>query len=229
MKKGKDLAYIHNECLAKIFDDLSYVKTRAVVKNDVDLYNVILESANDFITKNEELSSRIDKSDFSITIEEIKAGVSKNELFYIEKAVKMNQNISIDNLIKEVETDNELAKDRKLAIICFITTYDASTQYWNENLMDWLELTNKPQTRASFQSVAFADAWWGFQGMLASGLNPVVGGGLAAVASAGTAIWGKAEFAPDDIFLEDSIQSVETENKSSNEESSQMPKDLRNK
>lgn len=96
MKKGKDLAYIHNECLAKIFDDLSYVKTRAVVKNDVDLYNVILESANDFITKNEELSSRIDKSDFSITIEEIKAGVSKNELFYIEKAVKMNQNISID-------------------------------------------------------------------------------------------------------------------------------------
>lgn len=122
MKKGKDLAYIHNECLAKIFDDLSYVKTRAVVKNDVDLYNVILESANDFITKNEELSSRIDKSDFSITIEEIKAGVSKNELFYIEKAVKMNQNISIDNLIKEVETDNELAKDRKLAIICFITT-----------------------------------------------------------------------------------------------------------
>lgn len=129
-----------------------------------------------------------------------------------------------------VSIHNEcLAKDRKLEIICFMTTYAASTQYWNENLIDWMALTNKPQTRASFQNIALADAWWGFQGMLASGLNPVVGGGLAAVASAGTAIWRKAEFAPDDIFLEDSIRSVETENQFSNDESIQTLKNVRNK
>lgn len=36
----------------------------------------------------------------------------------------------------------------------------------------------------SFGSVVFADAWWGYQGLMSSGLNPWVGGGAAAVGSA---------------------------------------------
>lgn len=126
MKKGKDLAFAHNACLAKIFNDLSHVKTRSVLENKADLYNRIVESANDYITLNDEIASRIEKSDFRISIDEIKAQVSKEELFYIEEAISMNLNSSIDDLIRDVEADSELNEDRKLAVICFITTYNCN-------------------------------------------------------------------------------------------------------
>lgn len=210
MKTGKDLAFNHNECLAKIFNDLTSVKTRAALENDVIVQDMIIASANDYINLNNDILCRIDKKDFEISIEEIEASVSKKELFYIKKAISMGTNMYFDKLIKDVEADNELDENRKLAVICFITTYDASTEYWNEHLNEWLELMNKPQTRASLSDVAFADAWWGFQGMLMSGLNPIAGGGLAAVASAGTAIWGRKQVFPEASFIpEDSIYIIE--------------------
>ncbi|MCC8188258.1 MAG: hypothetical protein LIP08_12350 [Bacteroides sp.] len=52
-----------------------------------------------------------------------------------------------------------------------------------------METLNKPQTRANAGSVAFADAWWGYQALMASAMNPFVGGGMAAVASVCTAIF----------------------------------------
>lgn len=74
-------------------------------------------------------------------------------------------------------------------MICFITTLKASTEYWDEHLDEWMELFNIPRTRG-WKEVAFADAWWGYQGMISSGLNPWVGGGTAALASGATLLFG---------------------------------------
>lgn len=208
MKTGKDLAVNHNECLAKIFGDLTKVKTRTTLENYAELQNMIISSANDYITLNDDVKNRIENSDFEITIEEIRESVSEKELFYIEEAISMEKGDSFNTLLEDVESDSELNEERKLAVMCFITTLEASIQYWSEHLDEWLELVNRPQTRATFKSIAFADAWWGFQGMLMSGLNPVAGGGMAAVASAGTAIWGRAEMVPKEEDKEPFIKEV---------------------
>lgn len=196
IKAGEDFAFSHNACLAYIFSDLTETKTRAISFNSEELRNVIIESANNYIALNNEFEQKIKDEDFKITIEEIKHNVSAKELFYIEEAIDTKDKESLYALIEDVESDYGIDEDRKLAIICFITTLDASTQYWNKHLQEWFKLINRPQTRASIENIALADAWWGFQGMLMSGLNPIAGGGMAAIASAGAAIWGKYEVIP---------------------------------
>lgn len=198
IKTGKDFAFTHNECLSHILKDLSKIKTRTTFSNTEELRNIIIKSANNYIAMNNENKHKIENADFKITIEEIKNSISVRELFYIEKAISIKDKESVSTLITKVESDNDIDEDKKLAIICFITTFNASTEYWNKYLGEWFQLIDKPQTRASIENIALADAWWGFQGMLMSGLNPIAGGGMAAVASAGTAIWGKAEATPEE-------------------------------
>ena len=54
--------------------------------------------------------------------------------------------------------------------------------------MEWDSLTGKVYTRSA-STVAVADAWWAYQGLMASGLNIFVGAGSAILASACTAIF----------------------------------------
>lgn len=93
----------------------------------------------------------------------------------------------------EVSNDTNIPENKRAAVICFITTYQASYLYWRENLLKWDLGLHKNQTRIDAQkveSVLFADAWWGYQGLATSGLNPVVGIGAAGLASGLTAIFG---------------------------------------
>lgn len=68
-------------------------------------------------------------------------------------------------------------------MITFITTLQASSEYWEQHLSEWNELFDKPQTRASVKEVAIADAWREYQGLMSSAFNLLVGGGAVALAS----------------------------------------------
>lgn len=197
IEQGKELAAIHNECLANIYVDLATLKTRAAISSEEKLKDAIISSVNRTIincypeTRSSGEIPEIKMSDLDITIDEIKSGLSEKERYYVEAAISLNGSSSVENLLIRVDSDKELSNNRKQAVICFITTFEASTEYWDKHMNEWLELFDKVQTRASLKQVALADAWWGFQGMLMSGMNPIAGGGMAAVASAGTAIWGR--------------------------------------
>lgn len=181
---GMEFASMHNDCLAYIHQGLSSAKTRGNVTTDMK--EMVISIANTYISQHcstRTTSESITQDMFSTTIEDIQASLSPKEKEYIEKALS-NQTESFENLIKEVALDLDLPELNRQAVICFITTYQASSQYWAEHSSEWAELLNKPQTRISFGSVALADAWWGYQGLMSSGLNPWVGGGAAAVGSA---------------------------------------------
>lgn len=181
---GMEFASIHNDCLAYIYQGLNSAKTRGSVATDME--EMVLSLANMYISKNSSTrttSEPLTQNMFSATIEGIQKKLSPKEKEYIEPILS-NQTIDFDNLIKEVALDLDLPEINRQAVICFITTYQASSQYWAEHVSEWKELISKPQTRVSFASVAFADAWWGYQGLMSSGLNPWVGGGAAAVGSA---------------------------------------------
>lgn len=91
--------------------------------------------------------------------------------------------------LQKVASDQNIPEINRMAVICFMTTFDASSEYWNSNSEVWLKLVGKPATSTrvrieiNFREIAFADAWWGYQGLLSSGLNPYVGGGAAAAGS----------------------------------------------
>lgn len=181
---GMEFASIHNDCLAYIYQGLNSAKTRGSVATDME--EMVLSLANMYISKHSSTrttSEPLTQNMFSATIEDIQKKLSPKEKEYIEPILS-NQTIDFDNLIKEVALDLDLPEINRQAVICFITTYQASSQYWAEHVSEWKELISKPQTRVSFASVAFADAWWGYQGVMSSGLNPWVGGGAAAVGSA---------------------------------------------
>ncbi|EJX01584.1 hypothetical protein EVA_10312 [gut metagenome] len=147
---------------------------------------MVISIANTYISQHcstRATSESITQDMFSTTIEDIQASLSPKEKEYIEKAL-YNQTETFENLIKEVALDLDLPELNRQAVICFITTYQASSQYWAEHSSEWEDLLNKSQTRVSFGSVVFADAWWAYQGLMSSGLNPWVGGGAAAVGSA---------------------------------------------
>ncbi len=188
IKVGKEFAKIHNECLAYVYKDLTSAKTRTSLKNEMDVKQLFVSSINRYITQNttrviSEEDAPIKLSDYNLSIDDIAKTLSEKETYYVNKAL-MSERTSIETLLKEVDLDTELKKENKQAVITFITTLQASSEYWEQHLGEWNELFNKPQTRASVKEVAIADAWWGYQGLMSSGLNLLVGGGAAALASA---------------------------------------------
>ncbi len=189
VKMGKEIAKIHNDCLEEVYKDLINTSTRAAPLKSEELEDFIITSANKYVSKNmttrsEDTEGEIQPFNYGITVEEVKTIIPYREFYYIETILR---NYAEINLIDELESDEELSYDQKKAVMGFILVYQASSEYWNKNLDLWSEVLNKPQTRANASSIAFADAWWGYQALLATGLNPIVGGGMTAVSSTCTA------------------------------------------
>ncbi len=190
---GMQLAEIHNECLEKIFNDFN-LSTRNVIELETEeIKERIVTSINDYLSQIGQVQTRntdVNKvylTDYNMTIEEIEKTLSEKEKYYIDKA--LSHDIQLDALLNQVCADDMMEENNKQAVIGFITTLEASTEYWNEHLDEWYEYFGKPQSRASLEAVAVADAWWAYQGLMSSGLNIIVGGGAAALASACTAIF----------------------------------------
>lgn len=113
--------------------------------------------------------------------------MSEYETTYVDRV--LSNNVNNDKILEEIANDKKLTYPKKRALICFATTYKASSEYWQQNIEKWKKENAKiPSTRSSFKfnvrEVATADAYWGYTGMLASGLNWMVGAGAAAVGSA---------------------------------------------
>ena len=174
---GMEFASIHNDCLAYIYQGLNSTKTRGYVA--ANMKEMVIPIANMYISTHSStraVSESLTQEMFSMTIEDIQESLSPREKIYIERALS-SQDISSENLIKEIASDLELPEINRQAVICFITTYQASSQYWAEHTSEWKELLdNIPQARVSWTDVAFADAWWGYQGLMSSALTPWVGG-----------------------------------------------------
>ena len=190
IKIGYTFGKIHNECLAHVYARISETNTRVTI-DDKGLRETIIAHINEFVASNVSTrSTDIDVSQIdTISIAEIRASLTDKEEYYIGKAITLQRDPALDELLDLVDGDTELPEKNKLAVICFITTLKASTEYWDEHLDEWMELFNIPRTRG-WKEVAFADAWWGYQGMISSGLNPWIGGGTAALASGATLLFG---------------------------------------
>lgn len=190
---GMRLAKIHNECLEKIFNDFNLSTRNAIELESEEIKDRIVMSINDYLSSINQAQTRntdvnkVHLTDYNMTIEEIEKTLSEKEKYYIDKA--LSHDIQLDVLLNQVCADDVLEENNKQAVIGFITTLEASTEYWNEHLDEWYEYFGKPQSRASLETVAVADAWWAYQGLMSSGLNIIVGGGAAALASACTAIF----------------------------------------
>lgn len=192
---GSEFAQIHNECLEDIYHDIKRDSIGYGNRNSVE--NSFLSSANRFIN-NRSIKSRTDIAFFELeasyfkkSIEDIESSISIHEKNYIYACLKLDKNEPIEPLLLEISLDKEIDNTNKQAVICFITTLKASREYWDEHANEWSLMLNMPSSRAELGTVAVTDAWWGFQGMLSSGLNPIVGGGTAAVASALAFIYSK--------------------------------------
>lgn len=194
IEKGNLFATIHNNGLDAIYRKLNENKsiTRTVSTN-ASIIQLIKDAMNSFINQHQPLSraagQEIDYSMFETkTIDDIENSMSPKERLYVKNAI--SGNVTSEDILKEVSNDTTLSIERRQAIICFITTYKASSEYWNTHYEEWEDLTSKNEVPVSksihfnWKDVAIADAYWGYTGMLSSGLNPWVGGGAAAVGSA---------------------------------------------
>ncbi|MCH5310943.1 MAG: hypothetical protein J1E57_03160 [Prevotella sp.] len=192
---GQKFAKVHNECLDYIYESACNLQTRASNRDSIQLTDVIINATNEFVARKcANTRSVFDDTTYvtkemydTITIEDIKKQMSPKELEYTNKAI---ENIhSTESLLKDVAYDPELSDIQKQAVICFLTTLKVSLEYWRENINKWKNSNNvESQTRGHFRfdwkEVAFADAYWGYTGMLSSGMNVYVGGGTAALGSA---------------------------------------------
>lgn len=199
VQQAKTFASMHNECLDYIYEDVIKTMTRGASSKDV-VENAVEQSVNDYVslhmptTKSEEDLVKLSEF-YSITLDQIENQVSEAEMVYISKAITLGPNNISDDFLRDISIDTNIPANKRAAVICFITTYQASYLYWSENLQDWDLGFKENQTRIDIdeqkvKSVLFADAWWGYQGLAASGLNPIVGIGAAGLASGLTAIFG---------------------------------------
>lgn len=185
---GEKFGETHNLLLSKLYDDLIQLKTRTSTTHQVNIsYELLVQLMNKHLTtKTRANSSMLTADIYKESIEEIRSRAPLVDLEYIDRALATENENKLNNLILELVKD-ESADLTKEAVLCFITTYKASLAYWRQNENNWNEIIlNRPQTRISWGRAAFADAWWGYQGLLMSGANPIVGAGAAAVASAGS-------------------------------------------
>lgn len=185
---GKTLATIHNECLANIYDSLTtQKKTRAMDLHSDTFKARVISLATEYISKHTS-NTRADgfDADFSVldmSTSDIMNNMSDRELYYINETLESGTNI--EDLLLKASNDEMLQPINKQAVISYITTFAASSEYWNLHIDEWAELFNAEKTRASFswRDAAVADAFYGYQTMLMSGFNLYVSGGVAAVGS----------------------------------------------
>ena len=191
---GKEVGRLHNACLDVIYNDFTGEGISRSIADEA-IKNRFLASVNKFIKMNSE-ATRTDFVDVEITmdsvdktIEDIKATLSVREKFYIDKALSLDMSNSdlVNNLLIEISTDQDLMN--KQAVICFVTVLEASTHYWNSHIEEWQQMLDKPVTRVNWGTVATFDAWYGYQAMLVSAMNPIVSGGTAAFASGLAAVF----------------------------------------
>lgn len=132
-----------------------------------------------------------------ITNEDMKRQMSPTELYYVNY---VENNIEIltlggnfNSLKFNAARDSRMTAAQRKGIVCFISTAEDSYHYWNDNALEWerqvseyTPIISVPAFR--WKMVVFSDAYWGWIGMISSGLNPIVGGG-AAVAGSGIAFF----------------------------------------
>lgn len=195
IKYATEFAKIHNDCLASIYSSSCKNATKGTTKLTTD---DIVQNANAYIAKHITTTKSSDKNNDSLnylvsdtyentSIEDISNTIPDNAKLYIDNFLEDNE--AYENILNLIISDNSLNDQIKQAIICFIMTYRASYDYWQANGNDWLDLTGVNVTRSirfrfNWKDFAFADAWWGYQGMLSSACNIYVGAGSAAVGSA---------------------------------------------
>lgn len=193
--KGKQFAKIHNEGLEYIYESTHKLQTRTTEGVSFDFYSAMVDATNSFIAM-KVANTRTSPCDMvfvtkemydSISIEDIKARMSPKELEYTNFAIEnMGE---IEPIVQNVAHDSELSENQKFAVICFLTTLEASKEYWEANIDKWIiGEYGMMKTRARFEfdlkTVIGSDAYWGYTGLLQSGMNVYVGGGAAALGSA---------------------------------------------
>jgi len=185
---GKTFAMIHNECLASIYDSLAKEnKTRSIDLDTQDFKDHITSLTTKYIkanvpqTRNSNLE--IDYSVLDMSTSDIMDNMSEKEIGYINEA--MEEGVDIEELMIKVSNDETLQTENKQAVICFISTYQASSEYWKQHIDEWMNLLGNNTTRAGFhwRNAAIADAMFGYQAMLMTGFNIYISGGVAAAGS----------------------------------------------
>lgn len=181
---------VHNEGVAFILEAAtSETKSMNLPFNPEDTKSFVFSILDKFVNKTTKSYVEIEEYYEELTNEDIRMLMSKRELLYVDEALANYYSPNkLDNLIIDVVSDKELSESQMYATATFISTLKYSAEYWSNNLNQWNETFKKPGTKASWENVITADAFYGWWGTVGTGGNVAIGAGCAVAASVFSAL-----------------------------------------
>ncbi len=206
IEKSKQFASLHNECIKNV---LSELKTSSIAHKHTSVSsvrsNVFLITDNYIQGKHSHVRNTQTNICYNDTIKDIVSQdipsirniMTTTEIAYVERSMVLYEtDKSLDNLMIEVEK-SDLPHQNKEAILNFMTTLEASSEYWEAEGEEWIDFLEKnlPEEelqkftfydkagKIQWKQVAFADAYYGWFGTVSTGGNLIVGAGAAAAGS----------------------------------------------
>lgn len=199
--QSKEFGAMHNDCLNYVLDNLKNIAimSRSQSLTAQQIKELTKQYANMYAHENmvnSRTSGNVISEDVSyeeeIDIPKFESQMTAEELAFVKKCIELKaNNESLSPLMSEVENSN-LAEINKVAVMNFIATLEASTEYWNEFADDWIAFLSENLSEYELVSrggsidvgqVAFADAYYAWWGTLGSGMNLAVGACIGAVGS----------------------------------------------
>lgn len=190
---------VHNEVIGEIYANLPQSKTRSATMTKGEFQSLCVEQAGiSTLQRDNTLSPQLIErtiADVSLrTVDEIKVSMDDRDRQIIDAICIMIREGKNRSTIEGFIFNSNLNEQKTQAALNFYETYEASKTYWSEHGEEWIcyiqeNVELKPETRASWyekiswSQVAFSDAYYGWQGTLASGCNVYVGAGSAAAGS----------------------------------------------
>lgn len=206
IEKSKLFASLHNECIRKTLSDLNSTTIKSGQITPSLIHSNILIFTDNYISEKHSFLRNTNtnicyidtiKSITSNGISFIRNNMSDTEIVYVDQGMTLLETGEpLDLLMIDVE-QSKLPEQNKEAILNFLSTLEASSEYWEAEGEEWIEFleNNLPDEelqnftffdkkgKIQWKQVAFADAYYGWFGTVSTGGNLIVGAGAAAAGS----------------------------------------------
>lgn len=206
IEKSKHFASLHNECIRKTLSELNtsfihsnHITPASIHSNILLIMDSYISEKHTYLRNISTNTCYIDtiSSITSTDISFIRESMSDTEIIYIDQGMTLLEaGEPLELLMIDVE-QSELPEQNKEAILNFLSTLEASSEYWEQEGDEWIEFleNNLPEEelqkfsffdkkgKIQWKQIAFADAYYGWFGTVSTGGNLIVGAGAAAAGS----------------------------------------------
>lgn len=207
IEKSKQFATFHNECIKNTLSSLSSSQNRqnhitsfSIINSEVYLITDNYINGKLSRARNTEVIASYNDTIKNITSHDVTAirnDMTPVEIAFVDHSITLyEKGEALDRLMIDVE-QSDLPITNKEAILNFMSTLEASSEYWEAEGEEWIEFleNNLPEEelqkfsfydkkgKIQWKQVAFADAYYGWFGTVSTGGNLIVGAGAAAAGS----------------------------------------------